>query len=887
GRLTLSGDADAPAIEGDFSPKELLLELPEVGLSTVKSGSLDLGPGQALCRDLVVETKYGLFGVQGSVRGPLMDPTVSLRADCASFDLVPILEKRKLPATMEGGCSAVIGLEGKAKRPSVRAELDVRGLALDWPSEKIGGIPIRVVLAKVQYSGDALRAKDADVTVWKVPATAGIQIEGLSGSMRLAAEARAADVDLGRLAKNLPAPIRKALEQYRVQGRTAVTAEVAGSREDTTVVLDAPGAGLSLAVPLGTESLAVTLQGGRVTLARQTLYGSRLTGLVNGTPFAGDVAVTNLIDQPGVKGEVMLRRARLDKLVPAVASRYDVRGTPDLRVVLSESKETPYEVSAPAGGLSMSLAVEGGTKLPLAFEAGELRLAAGSLQGRRLAGALAGGSFHGELTVQSALSGTPRPVGKASLQRVWIEKLLPELARSYSVEGPIDADVTFDGSRVGLSCSLAGMRTRVPAGKSFVTLEFEGGRIDLADGGARMSKVTLTLGGKGTIRLDGDATRGRMDLGLTAQGLEVGRLISAATGGESRSKRPLAFDGRIRTVHQSPLLTGRFVLGAEPAPATTASKLLDGSSGELSWDGTILKTQKLKVLGVPATLEMVRAPDGSRLNFEMKNAALETILEKSGAWAGIASGSADASFVIRSSQSDEGGFSGSGHVVIRQLIVRGEKVAKAAGIQNPSTKLRGAGGFLSLGFLPSFLSLPGQVAAGQLHMNAAYVDFAFADHDLGNLRWDAQLKGGRMAGPLSTSPDASHVSGHLALDLRQAFAEGSFGIADSNKGISMKVNPLLLDTRRSPPMWTPGGLKDFEFAGAGDAFNIVGTAGSAVLGGILRGGSAALGPASLVPMLFLGDKKPHRPYTGKPGERPSSAEATVRTTAEMLDRPRK
>ncbi|MBI2944364.1 MAG: hypothetical protein HYY25_09190, partial [Candidatus Wallbacteria bacterium] len=51
GRLTLSGDAYSPAIEGDFSPKELLVVLPVVGISTVKSGWLELGPGQAVCRD--------------------------------------------------------------------------------------------------------------------------------------------------------------------------------------------------------------------------------------------------------------------------------------------------------------------------------------------------------------------------------------------------------------------------------------------------------------------------------------------------------------------------------------------------------------------------------------------------------------------------------------------------------------------------------------------------------------------------------------------------------------------------------------------------------------------------------------------------------------------
>ncbi|MBI3892497.1 MAG: hypothetical protein HY303_13320, partial [Candidatus Wallbacteria bacterium] len=310
GRVTLTGEPGAPVVEGDLAPQDLALELPEVGLATVRSGRFDLGPGQALCREMVVETKFGVFGVEGALRAPASDPTLSLRASCASFDLTPLLEKRRLPATIEGGCSAVIGVEGHATRPVVRAELGVRGLDIEWPNEKVGPIPIRVLLATVLYSADALKASGADVTVWGVPATGDISIDDLSGGMKISAEVRAPDVDLGRLAKRLPPVVKRALELYRVQGRTAVTAQVSGVRGDYSVVLEGGAAGLELAVPLAQQWLPVKLSSGRVTLSRQTLFGSRLEGMVSGTPFTGEVAIANLLDAPSVTGEAVLRKAR-------------------------------------------------------------------------------------------------------------------------------------------------------------------------------------------------------------------------------------------------------------------------------------------------------------------------------------------------------------------------------------------------------------------------------------------------------------------------------------------------------------------------------------------------------------------------------------------------
>jgi hypothetical protein len=417
----------------------------------------------------------------------------------------------------------------------------------------------------------------------------------------------------------------------------------------------------------------------------------------------------------------------------------------------------------------------------------------------------------------------------------------------------------------------------VPAGAGELPLECLAGRARWKDGALGLTKVKLAVCGSdgGRLELDGGLDEGPRVIDVSLTGLGLARVAGALTGSKPGWDARLALQGRVARTGAEPALSGKFQLSAAGSKATTFARLLEGSGGEVTASAGGVRIPEFRFAGLTASLKAEPTAQGFVLQAAVGGHELEPFLTRFGAPAGVARGSLSAAARLAWASRPGAVPQLNGNVSVAGFAVDGQKLCPALGISNPSTKLRGAGGFLSLGLLPGIWNWGGRLASGRLNMNARYVDFVFREHELGDLRWDFKLSGGELTGPVKSPPDGRCVDGELTVDLGTGTVRGKLRLASSRNGVGVKVEPLLVDTSASPPARTPKGLDNVTFTGAGNAFDFAGAAGSAVLGGLLKGGAMTLGPASLIPVLLMGDVKKHKTFTGEPGTRPSAAEATV------------
>ena len=876
GILRLAGSPSRPELSGQLQPTAVVAELPRLGLVAISSGTVRVTSEALRMNDLPLQTTLGELRVKGTVRPPLAEPRCSLRAAGERLDAGALARVLGLPMEARGTFSAELSVDGRASSPEVSAEVDVQQIASSWPVPRLGEVPFELTGGHLSYSDGALRSPAVEGRALGMNITVTLVAEALGRADRITAEARALDVDTARLVRRLPGELGALGARYRLHGRTALTVQLAGSRGDYSWAVGAVPAGLGAEIPAGETRLPVEVTGGSLTMVRGILYGQRLEGLCAGSRFAGDLVVEGLADDPKPTGTFLFRKAQLARVAPAAARQYALQGAPDVRLELGKGPDRPWLLSADARGLGLVVTLDSGTRVPVSFTGGLLELDAGMLRGTGMTGQVAGGRLTGKVELADPL-GSPRVSGETQLQSVELGEFLPPGARQYRLAGKTEATLAFSPGHTALECGLTGLRARLPVGGGELPLECMRGQARWKDGTLSLAKVELAVCGRegGRLGLDGGLDDGSKAIDVSLSGLGLGRVAEAVTGSPARWNVRLGLNGKVARTDAGPVLTGRFQLSAAGSATTTLGRLLEGSGGELTAGAAGLRIPEFKVAGLTASLKAEPTAQGYAVNAAVGEHALEPVLTRFGSPPGVARGSLTAAARLAWPARRGAVPQLHGNVSIAGLTVDGRRLCSAMGISNPSTKLRGAGGFLSLGLLPGFWNWGGRLASGRLNMNARYVDFVFREHDLGDLRWDFRLQEGELAGPVKSPPDGRCIDGRMAVDLGNATAKGQLRLASTRGGLGVKVEPLLVDTSASPPARTPKGLDNVSFSGAGSAFDFAGAAGSAVLGGLLKGGTMTLGPAAMIPVLLMGDMKKHKKYTGEPGTRPSASEATV------------